>query len=343
MTFRSNNLFVERTEINEFLRDGSLLNEIYDELVDIFFMKRRGKDSDKSALRVLNSAYKICWLITESGVDSYDDLIREMYFRKNDLLIRDLSYILAWCILKVYGEFYDFDNNVIEDIRRSISNKAYFSQFRELVRLQNDPSCPISFRCPGLPMNEDDDQDEEVGKTPDSDRIDDHLNSIKFMTDRLLSDNRKLANELEESESAHKKEIETLEVTIERQRAQIRSLNQQLKEKETKVVTREVTKEVIKEVVKEHPLLKILNWDTITNYGLGLGNYKDVQVILNMLNRISTRNHYFDDNLDANIVKLEQYLRELQKPAAPHVEGDYVIEKNVREETHANANCNRNT
>jgi len=60
-------------------------------------------------------------------------------------------------------------------------------------------------------------------------------------------------------------------------------------------------------------LPQILNWETIGDYALSLGNAQDVHVIYVMLNRISTRNRYFDESLNKVIEKIERHQHALEQ------------------------------
>ena len=178
----------------------------------------------------------------------------------------------------------------------------------------------------------DEDEDDEYEMRPVDDVLEKSFTAIRTTYEAIKSENERLAFTIAEMESNQRKTIEGMEATISRLRSQITHLNKQLEASKNEVK--------VKEVIKENPLQKILNWDTITNYALGLGNYKDVQVICNMFNRMSSRNQYYNQNLMDNIDKLEAYIRELQKPVynqTNHIGGDYVETQNnhqQKSETH---------
>lgn len=362
--------FKERDDINQFLRDGDLINELYDQTLDVLGMSDRSYDEEADILKVFNTAYKICWLVAMKR-ESFGEVTRLVYFRKSDTYIRDISYCVAWCILKVYSDLYDFDNDILEQIRKRINRLDFFTNYRELVRMQEDPCFPINFAEPGiyhrpsrcsceniddsetffhflnhklgkqinesiLELDEDDDSDIEI--QPLDDVLESSFSNIRNTVKALTEENNRLAFVIHESESNHMKAIEGKDATISRLRSQISHLSRQLQEKETKVEVQKV--EVVKEVVKENPLQKVLNWDTITNYALSLGNFKDVQAIMIMINRMSSRGQCYDDNIEQNIQKLEAYIRELQKPVynqTNNIGGDYVETQNNhhhKSETH---------
>ena len=52
--------------------------------------------------------------------------------------------------LKVYSELYEFDNSILESIRKRVNRLAFFTEYRELVRMQDDPCFPINFAEPGI-------------------------------------------------------------------------------------------------------------------------------------------------------------------------------------------------
>lgn len=330
--------FTERTDINQFLRDGAVINSLYDVTLQHLF-ENRTRSVEVRVLEVFNKAYKICWMITSHGA-SYTEILHNVIGQKPNFLIRDLSQYVAWSILKVYSGFYDFNDSILDTLRIRTQDKSLFSSYRELVRMQEDPCRPICFETPGIrhsrqeicidgmdvqsddaksvweflsnfanhhpELETDEDEDEEFEMRPVYDVLDKSFSAIRKTFDTIKSENERLAFTMAEMESNQRKTIEGMEATISRLRSQIAHLNKQLETSKNEVK--------VKEVIKENPLQKILNWDTITNYALGLGNYKDVQVICNMFNRMSSRNQYYNQNLMDNIDKLEAYIRELQKP-----------------------------
>ena len=357
------NTFTERTDINEFLRDGAVINSLYDVTLQHLF-ENRTRNVEARILEVFNKAYEICWMITEQEV-TYNDILHNVFNNKPNFFIRDLSYCVAWCILKVYSELYEFDNSILELIRKRANRLAFFTDYRELVRMQDDPCYPINFAEPGIyhrpsrcicdnidesdiilkfqrhssvangegsMLEVDEDEDSDIEIQPLDEVLETSFMSIRNTVKALTEENNRLAFAIHESESNHMKAIEGKDATISRLRSQITHLNKQLEASKNEVK--------VKEVIKENPLQKILNWDTITNYALGLGNYKDVQVICNMFNRMSSRNQYYNQNLMDNIDKLEAYIRELQKPVynqTNHIDGDYVETQNnhhLKSETH---------
>ena len=357
------NTFTERTDINEFLRDGAVINSLYDVTLQHLF-ENRTRNVEARILEVFNKAYEICWMITEQEA-TYTDILRNVFNNKPNFFIRDLSYCVAWCILKVYGVFYEFDNSILESIRKRVNRLAFFTDYRELVRMQDDPCYPINFAEPGIyhrpsrricdnidesdiilkfqrhssvangegsMLEVDEDEDSDIEIQPLDEVLETSFRSIRNAVKALTEENNRLTFAIHESESNHMKAIEGKDATISRLRFQIAHLNKQLEASKNEVK--------VKEVIKENPLQKILNWDTITNYALGLGNYKDVQVICNMFNRMSSRNQYYNQNLMDNIDKLEAYIRELQKPVynqTNHIDGDYVETQNNHQhksETH---------
>lgn len=362
--------FKERDDINQFLRDGDLINDLYDQTLDVLSTNNRSFDEEGDVLKVFNAAYRICWLVAQKR-ESFSEVTRLVYFRKTDTYIRDISYCVAWCILKVYSELYEFDNSILELIRKRVNRLAFFTDYRELVRMQDDPCFPINFAEPGIyhrpsrcicdnidesdiilnflrhssvangegsMLEVDEDEDSDIEIQPLDEVLETSFMSIRNTVKALTEENNRLAFAIHEAESNHMKAIEGKDATISRLRFQNAYLTRQLNEKESKVEVKEV--EVVKEVVKENPLQKVLNWDTITNYALSLGNFKDVQAIMIMINRMSLRGQCYDDNIEQNIQKLEAYIRELQKPVynqTNHIGGDYVETQNnhhLTSETH---------
>lgn len=357
-------IFTERKDINEFLRDGAVINSLYDVTLQHLF-ENHTRSVEARVLEVFNNAYKICWMITSQGA-SYSDILHKVIGQKPNFLIRDLSQFVAWSILKVYNGFYSFDESIIDTLRIRTQDKSLFSSYRELVRMQEDPCRPICFATPGVrhshtdfciegldahsddaksileflsnfathhsELEPDEDEDDEYEMRPVDDVLEKSFTAIRTTYEAIKSENERLAFAMAEMESNQRKTIEGMEATISRLRSQITHLNKQLEASKNEVK--------VKEVIKENPLQKILNWDTITNYALGLGNYKDVQVICNMFNRMSSRNQYYNQNLMDNIDKLEEYIRNLQKPSynqTNHIGGDYVETQNNhhhKSETH---------
>lgn len=335
--------YTERDNINQFLRDGAVINSLYDLTLQNLY-DNIIEDIDDTSLEIFNKAYKICWMITAKEA-SYSAILSEVFHNRPNYLVRDLSQYIAWSILKVYDEFYEVDDSILETLRKRTQQKDMFPAYRELVRMQDDPSAPICFSTPGVRMPspcpffideteddsfrhvlnflgnqnlsdkleyEEDEETSEVELTPTDDILDHSFSAIRSTYNGIKCENDRLAHALMDMETNHKKTIEEKDSTIARLRTQNNVLTRQLAEKETKVEVKEVVKKV---VVKEpDPMSKILNWDSITDYALGLGNVKDVQAIYTMLNRISSRGRYFDDGLEKNLQKLEAYIRELQKP-----------------------------
>lgn len=357
--------FEERKDINQFLRDGSVINSLYDQTLDLLYEKGSYTDEEKQALRIFNAAYKICWLITSKQA-SYSEVTGVMYFRRGEYIIRDLSYYVAWSILKVYSQFYEYDEGILDTIRNRTCHKDLFTPYRELVRMQDDPSRPICFSTPGvrlipskksldlfeegkfdsdlvfhmlrnqlahngaLDLEDDEEEQDQYEIAPVDDVLESSFSRIRETCNAIKSENERLAHAMMDMEVNHNKTIEGKDSTISRLRAEVLSLKQQLSEKETKVEVKEVVKKVV--VTEPDPITKVLNWDSITNYALSLGNCKDVQAIYTMLNRLSTRNRYFDDSLNKCLETLEGYICQLQKPVAAHItnqiEGDYVETQN---------------
>lgn len=338
------NTFTERTDINQFLRDGAVINALYDITLQNLF-DNRTRNVEARVLEVFNKAYEICWMITSQGA-SYTDISKRVFGSKYNFLIRDLSQFVAWSILKVYGEFYEFNKSILDTLRNRTQDKGMFSSYRELVRMQDDPCRPICFDTPGirpskhefcfegnhLELEENEEDTDEYEMTAVDDVLEKSFAVIRTTYNAIKSENERLAFAMAEQESSQRKTVEGLEATISRLRSQNAHLTRQLEAKKSEVK--------VKEVIKENPLQKILNWDTITNYALGLGNYKDVQVICNMFNRMSSRNQYYNQNLMDNIDKLEAYIRDLQKPTynqTNNITGDYVETQNNhhhKSETH---------
>lgn len=353
--------YEERKEINQFLRDGSVINSLYDQTLDLLYAHDSNTDEEKQALRIFNAAYKICWLITSKQA-SYGDVTSKMYFRRGDYFVRDLSYYVAWSILKVYSEFYEYDERILDTIRNRTSHKDLFTPYRELVRMQDDPCRPICFSTPGvrlipsrvcldsfeegkidsdmivqmlrnqlahsgaLDLEDDEEEQDQYEIAPVDDVLENSFSRIRETCNAIKAENDRIAHAMMEMEVNHNKTIEGKDSTISRLRAEVLLLKQQLAEKETKVEVKEVVKKVV--VKEENPMTKVLNWDVITDYALSLGNCKDVQAIYTMLNRLSTRNRYFDDSLMKCLEKLEAYICQLQKPVPPNatfnIAKDYV-------------------
>ena len=253
------NTFTERTDINEFLRDGAVINSLYDVTLQHLF-ESRTRNVEARILEVFNKAYKICWMITEQEV-TYNDILHNVLNNKPNFFIRDLSYCVAWCILKVYSELYEFDNSILVSIRKRVNRLAFFTEYRELVRMQDDPCYPINFAEPGIyhrpsrricdnideydnilkyqrhssvangegsMLEVDEDEDSDIEIQPLDEVLETSFRSIRNAVKALTEENNRLTFAIHESESNHMKAIEGKDATISRLRFQIAHLNPSL-------------------------------------------------------------------------------------------------------------------
>ena len=344
--------FTERRDMNEFLRDGDVINTLFDQTLNILFEEGEKEVPDKMLVQIFNNAYKICWYLTSQHL-SVKEVSQKMQLNRVRMITRNLSYCVAWSILTVYKEFYNYcSKSDLDALRQRASNREFFSRYREAVRFLDEPLYPIYFAHPGvhghlLPeakldfedsdlceidspevldfINQNmksssekvdfEDKDVEEGEyesTSVDEVLDKAVSSIKCMCSAIQKENVRLSQAMADMEIHHQKSVETMQSSIDRLRLQNDMLTKRLNERKPKVEIKEVVK--VKEVQKEDPLRKILTWDTICEYAKTLGEAKEVQTILNMLNRMSSRNRYFNENLEQNIRNLEVYLKDMQRP-----------------------------
>lgn len=359
--------FQERNDINQFLRDGDFINVLYDQTLKIIHqVKDDGENYDEiydiksSTLRVFNTAYRICWMLTVKRKS-----LREVYqtFPTVGLeLSISLSYCIAWSILTVYKGLCDIDSVDLRKIRNLISNLDYFAEFRELVRMQSEPLFPINFAQPvifhrpssasfdtdndseslfpfprqgsdnnpyEIPQDSSAKRDLSIELTSLNEMLDSSFGNIRDSITALAKENKRLELDRRVSESNNIKALEAKDAIISQLRSENSLLRRQLKEKETRVKVKKV--EVVKEVVKEHPLQKVLNWDAITDYALSLGDSRDVNAIVKMISRMSARAQCYDDNVDQNIQKIESYIKDLLQPFNKqdfNISGNYIENQN---------------
>lgn len=359
--------FQERNDINQFLRDGDFINVLYDQTLKVIHQVKddcenydERHDIKSSTLRVFNTAYRICWMITIKR-KTFHDVYQTFPMIGFEFSI-DLSCCIAWSILTVYNGLYDVDSDDLKIMRTFISNLDFFAEFRELVRMQSEPLFPINFAQPvivhrpssasfetdndseshfpfprhgsdnnpnEIPQDSSEKRDLSIDLSSLNEMLDSSFGNIRDSLTVLAEENTRLELDRRVSESNNIKALEAKDAIISQLRSENSLLRRKLKEKETRVKVKKV--EVVKEVVKEHPLQKVLNWDTITDYALSLGDSKDVNAIVKMMSRMSARAQCYDDNVDQNIQKIESYIKDLLKPFNKqdfNISGNYIENQN---------------
>lgn len=336
---RFNHEFIERTEINEFLRDGVVVSDLYDITLSRLFPEGRSKED---ALKVFNTAYRICFYATVKKM-SYNEIARKFIFDRNDYIIRDLSYCVAWVLLSLHQGLYEFNSIILREIQCSCARRMITtSSFSDIITAHKRDSIePINFASSkslfyqAVRQERVDNGPRIVGRidlsainkaTPRKSTL---FDDVKKQTENILDkfkeldeENKKLRKQLLEQKDISAKELESerakselLKLENKNQQEKIGSLQKTLDEvmKERNILAHSSHSQIIMMSQKERPvsLSNVFNCDTITDYGCSLPSIAEVTTISTMISKIALRKQCTDPKVTACIDRLDEAARSL--------------------------------
>lgn len=338
---RFNQEFTERKEINEFLRDGVVVSDLYDITLSKLFSAARNKED---ALKVFNTAYRICFYATIKKM-SYSEISRKFIFERNDYIIRDLSYCVAWVLLSLHIGIYDFDETILQDIRCSCTRRMVTtSSFSEIITAHKRDSIePINFASSKSMFYQAVRQEREANGPRIIGRIDlsainkatsrksTLFDDVKTHTENILDkfkeldeENKKLRRQLLEQKDISAKELESerakselLKLENKNQQDEIGKLQKILDNvmKERNILAHSSHNIVVNRPPKDNPisLSDVFNCDAITDYGCSLPTTTEVTTISTMISKIALRKQCTDPKVTACIDRLDEAARSLHQ------------------------------
>lgn len=350
--------FEPRTDINEFLRDGKVVSDIYDVTLKLLYRKSGTPDD---ALKIFNCAYRICWMATVKKM-SYGQITSELYFNRDNYLVRDLSYAVAWALLTLHAGLLDIDRDTLDAIRIGMrKGVASIAEYREVIRKAGDFTEPIDFASPrsmfwqAVKKN----LDEEVttiqikSKTP-FEQIKEGVSGILDKAKELETSKNAMECRLRKQEENHQNELKSRDMQISMLQSEVAQHVATIADKDREIENLRlrlrhtthiqiVEKEVIKEVPvgNADPINEVINHKSILNYGMGMSNPVKINLIASMLTTIAFRSGFNSADLLKEVKQLEDLAAQMERPAPTlvtnKITGDYVETQNNhhhKSETH---------
>lgn len=265
-------IYYERTDINEFLREHPMVSDLYDATLQALYAQGL-KQTD--ALGVFNQAYYICTLITSQDAGKNDILriIDDPDFEKvhDEYPLVGLILMLVKCLLRVHQELLSFDSHVIGWLGKVISEQVDPSAFNEVVRNYAGEFCtPLNFsgRFVEIPV-----EDKQSAEDPYC-----MLRSAQQLIEKA---NEKLSCAADTKD----KRIEELEALLQLEKEKNSTLAMRIKEYEGGQLD---NKTVAISIKTDDEIYGAINYLTIKNFALGRKE-SEASVISNMLGKLALR------------------------------------------------------
>ena len=308
-------IFYERTDINEFLREHPMVSDLYDATLQVLYAQRQPQ---AEALSVFNQAYYICTLITSCRGDKYTilRLINDPDFEKDYYLypLIGLNLMVVKCLLRVHQELLTFDSHVLEWLGGVISEHIDQKPFNEIVKnYVGEFTTPLNFsgKYVEVPVEE-----KQTSEDPYC-MLASAQNLIKTATEKLTC-----------IDDTKDKRIAELEELLRLEKEKNSSLAIQIKEFEGAApdMLSAVT------VKTDDELYSAINYLTIKNYAMGR-NEAEASVISNMLGKLAIRGHLGHESLGYVNAAIEE-IDNLHKPQPQQPSKHISCEKYVESEVH---------
>lgn len=314
-------IFYERTDINEFLREHPMVSDLYDATLQVLYAQ--GK-TQAEALRVFNQAYYICLLITAYRGDKHTilRLINDEDFEKDyyQYPLIGLNLMVVKCLLRVHQELLSFDSHVIEWLGDVISEHVDQKPFNEVVKnYVGEFTSPLNFSGKFVEVAV---EEKQTAEDPYC-MLTTAQNLIKAATEKLTC-----------AIDAKDQRIRELEELLRLEKEKNSSLAIQIKEFESAVpdLLLDVT------IKTDDELYSAINYLTIKNYALGR-NEAESSVISNMLGKLAIRGNLGHESLGYVNAAIEE-IDNLHKPQPPQPNKTINCDKYVEKEIH---NDNKNS
>lgn len=310
-----NEIFYERTDINEFLREHPMVSDLYDATLQVLYAQGQPQSE---ALRVFNQAYYLCLLITAYRGDKQTilRLINDPDFEKDyyQYPLIGLNLMVVKCLLRVHQELLSFDSHVIEWLGEVISEHVDQKPFNEIVKnYVGEFTTPLNFsgKYVEVPVEE-----KQTAEDPYCMLVS-AQNLIKTATEKLTC-----------IDDTKDKRIAELEELLRLEKEKNSSLTIQIKEFEG--AAPDMLSAVTVKTVDE--LYSAINYLTIKNYAMGR-NEAEASVISNMLGKLAIRGNLGHESLGYVNAAIEE-IDNLYKPQPSKPNKTIHCEKYVESEVH---------
>ena len=310
-----NEIFYERTDINEFLREHPMVSDLYDATLQVLYAQGQPQ---AEALSVFNQAYYICTLITSCRGDKYTilRLINDPDFEKDyyQYPLIGLNLMVVKCLLRVHQELLTFDSHVLEWLGGVISEHIDQKPFNEIVKnYVGEFTTPLNFsgKYVEVPVEEKQTSEDPYCMLASAQSL------IKTATEKLTC-----------IDDIKDKRIAELEELLRLEKEKNSSLAIQIKEFEGAApdMLSAVT------VKTDDELYSAINYLTIKNYAMGR-NEAEASVISNMLGKLAIRGHLGHESLGYVNAAIEE-IDNLHKPQPSMPNKTIHCEKYVESEVH---------
>ena len=287
--------FIERTDINEFLRDDRVIGEIYNATI----MNLSTLGATLQPLDLLNDAYYLCTLAINDHKSSEQILSANFKCRWLEEG-RELVYSITWCLLTLQDELVQFPKEVLISLRiRCRRHSQFFETYYKIIRdYASNFKKVINFSGQMI---------EEEPQT-DISTVDQLMQAQKLVvvtSEKLIRENQQLRERVNAMEENHRRELESIRSRVMLAEAENQQLRKQIEVKDEELAElqkklrnpRTIIKEVPREIYVETPESKVFNADNIAEYAKGVENDSDATVISTMMKDVCLRKQYFNQEV----------------------------------------------
>lgn len=284
--------FIERTDINEFLRDDRVIGEIYNATI----MSLSTLGATLQPLDLLNDAYYLCTLAINDHKSPQQILSANFKCRWLEEG-RELVYSITWCLLTLQDELVQFPKEVLISLRsRCRRHSQFFETYYKIIRdYASNFKKVINFSGQMI---------EEEPQT-DISTVDQLMQAQKLVvvtSEKLIRENQQLRERVNAMEENHRRELESIRSRVMLAEAENQQLRKQIEVKDDELAElqkklrnpRTIIKEVPREIYVETPEGKVFNADNIAEYAKGVENDSDATVISTMMKDVCLRKQYFN-------------------------------------------------
>lgn len=299
-------IFYERKDINEFLREHPFVGDLYDATLQSLYYLDYAKDE---ALNVFNQAYYICTLIIEKHVDrsAIIDHIRATGLENNRYL--GLILMVAKCLLRVHQELVEFDPIIIRWLGVYIRERIDSSQFNHVVKNYAgnfDKVLNFSGKYVEVPVEEKNECDEPAKMIEKAQKL------VASATDKLSSCNEEKDKRIKELEE---------QLALEREKNCTMAMRLNTLDKSIAALKLPAS--------DEKSINNAINVHTIGEYACGLSNMDHATIISTMLSKLSNRAYLERNDMEVVNQVIEQIDNAQQKEPRVAIHCEKVVGQEI--------------
>lgn len=306
--------YIERNDINDFLRDHKVVSEIY----NIVLRQNEQKElSPRQLTGIFNNAYRICTIATDKR-GSLDD-VKNLLFRAIRANANvDSIKVAAWCLLRLHEGLVYVCEDISSFLRDWVRHSDVYDACQYFIRnFAGTFDKPINFSGRAIVVKKNAENTIDVEDNFMS-KHSEFLDSIQ----QILRNNQELRLEKKQLELKYAKEAEDRAASETVLRSRLDVSENLVKEQRAQIdLLQKNPRTIVKRVEKPVPVVsresKVFCPQSIANYAISLPTDEEANTIATFMRELCIRERYLEpevfDTIDSIKTEREKARQEMER------------------------------